>query len=65
MKINQVLTQVIDADTADALTIAVNAFLSTVGEGTYVDIQYQLAGAPRATDSSLVLKYSAMIIYAK
>lgn len=65
MKLNQVVVEVLDADTADALTIAVNNFLASIGDATYVDLQYQLAGAPRASDSSLVLKYSAMIIYAK
>jgi len=57
VKLNQVLVEVLDASTVAALQTAVNGFLDTIGEATYVDIQYQVAGTPPV--------YSAMIIYAK
>lgn len=63
MKLNQVIVKVIDADTADALTIGVNAFIQSVGEDTLLEVLYSTAGGPRASDSSLVVKYSCMIVY--
>lgn len=63
MKLNQIVVKVIDADTADALTIAVNAFIQSVGEDTLINVQFALAGGARPSDSSLVEKYACMIVY--
>lgn len=53
MKLNQVVIKVIEAATADALTIAVNTFLKNSGEATLLSMHYAVIGGD----------FSAMIVY--
>lgn len=63
MKLNQILVKVIDADTADGLTVQVNAFIQSVGEDSLLETHYSTCAGVRPSDSGLVVKYSAMIVY--
>jgi hypothetical protein len=63
MKLNQTIVKVIDADTAVGLTIAVNAFIQSVGEDTLLEMHYSMSVGIRPSDDALIEKFSAMIVY--
>lgn len=56
MKLNQVKVKVIEAASADALTVAVTDFLidPTVSEATFMSVEYSIAAGV----------FSALIVYA-
>jgi hypothetical protein len=53
MKLNQVVVQVISADDADGLTIAVNNFIKSIGEATLLATHFAIVDG----------QFAAMIVY--
>ena len=55
MKLNQLRTKTLSANTAAALDTAIAAFLAAAGEATFVDLRFMLDGGT----------YAAIILYAE